>query len=57
MHSYRKLFIVFTETAIKSEIVLLLGEISSSAVVDYDEVVRETIKAIGYDDLSKGDYN
>ena len=49
------LFVVFAETAMKSETVVLLGEISSKAVVDYDEVVRQTVKAIGYDDLSKGD--
>lgn len=33
---------------------MLLGEISSNALVDYQKVVRDTIHAIGYDDSSKG---
>ena len=34
--------------------ILLLGEISSNATVDYQKVVRDTIKGIGYDDSRKG---
>lgn len=45
---------VACETVAKSDLIMLLGEISSNAQVDYDAVVRETVKAVGYDDPAKG---
>lgn len=35
--------------------VLLCGEITSMAMVDYQRVVRETIQHVGYDDSAKGE--
>jgi len=45
---------VACETAAKTGFVLLLGEITTNAQVNFDEVVRRVINDIGYDDSAKG---
>jgi S-adenosylmethionine synthetase len=34
--------------------VMIFGEITTSATVNYEQVIRETLKEIGYDDVAKG---
>ena len=40
---------VATETLVKDNQVILAGEITTGAKIDYDDVVRKTIIGIGYD--------
>ena len=45
---------VAAETLVKDNLVVLAGEITTRAKVDYDAVARKTIQRIGYDDPALG---
>jgi S-adenosylmethionine synthetase len=45
---------VACETATKTGFVMVLGEITTRAFVNFDELVRRVVKEIGYDDTAKG---
>ena len=45
---------VACETLAKTGMILVAGEITSKAIIDYQRVVRDTIRDVGYDDSSKG---
>ena len=45
---------VACETVITTDYVMVMGEITTKANVDYEKIARETIREIGYDDDEKG---
>jgi len=45
---------VACETLVKADLVVVAGEITSRAMVDIPQIVRDTIKEIGYDDPEVG---
>jgi len=45
---------VACETCTKTGMVMVFGEITTKAKINYEQVVRDTLKKIGYDDKAKG---
>jgi S-adenosylmethionine synthetase len=45
---------VACEVATKTGFVMLLGEITTHAIINFDELVRKVVTGIGYDDSAKG---
>ena len=45
---------VAAETLVNTGLVVMAGEITTSAVVDFQQIARETIKRIGYDNTEYG---
>ena len=45
---------VAAETLVNTGLVVMAGEITTNAVIDFQQVARDTIKQIGYNDTSSG---
>jgi S-adenosylmethionine synthetase len=45
---------VACESAAKTGMLMIFGEITTKAKIDYEKVVRDAIKNVGYDDKTKG---
>ena len=45
---------VACETASKTGMVMVLGEISTKSSIDFQKIIRETVKRIGFTDSSIG---
>ncbi|KAL3877450.1 hypothetical protein ACJMK2_035154 [Sinanodonta woodiana] len=45
---------VACETVAKTGMILICGEVASTAEINYPQIIRDTIKRIGYDSSSKG---
>lgn len=45
---------VACETATSTDLVIVMGEITTTASVDYEAIVRDTVRRIGYDDSEIG---
>src|SRR6202044_10095 len=45
---------VACETLVTTGLVVVAGEITTTAIIDYDELIRKTVSEVGYDDALFG---
>src|SRR5580700_9212552 len=45
---------VACETLVTTGLVVVAGEITTTAIIDYDELIRKTVEQVGYDDALFG---